>query len=127
MHLQYKVAIRIYRCKHAEQGYFFRRKVGLDWALYGQSTVRLPICISTVNNKDSPWSMSGGRPPMNTLRSDCAGEKEEEPLLLLQAPLLLLLRALCWGLGVREPLEPDARLQGGKGERVKWCPRRNTV
>lgn len=56
--------------------------------------------------------MSGGRPPTNTLReyvSDCAGEKEEDPL-LLQAPLLLLLLVLCWGLGVREPLEPDEEL-----------------
>lgn len=55
--------------------------------------------------------MSGGSPPTNTLReyvSDCAGEKEDDPL-LLQAPLLLPL-LLCWGLGVREPLEPDEEL-----------------
>lgn len=82
----------------------------------------------------APWSMSGGSPPTNTLReyvSDCAGE-EEEPL-LLQAPLLPLL-LLCWGLGVREPLEPDEELvcssagrKKRRGKAVSMAEPKNTV
>lgn len=95
-----------------------------DYCRGGESFAKQIASILTTCWKlreGSPWSMSGGSPPTNTLReyvSDCAGEKEEEPLLVLQAPLMPLL-LLCWGLGVREPLEPDEELVCSSAGRKK--------